>query len=487
MSASLRVKVLVVFFVSTIVGVTILITVMARLGVRTHELLLLAGLTITLVALVSFALNWALLRAVTQPARNVVVAARAFTAGERDARAVVARDDELGQVATAFNAMAQAVADSQSRLIASEVRFRALAERTSDLITIHDTDGTFAYVSPSSLRILGLSPESLTGTHPREVVHPQDYHRLQHQIVKAAAGADGLIVYRCRHADGREVWLESSFVPVPAPDGAITQLHASSRDVTRKVANEAEILRLNSTLEARVRERTQLLQAVNNELEAFNYSVSHDLRAPLRSIDGFSNLLLLRHAAALDEQGVDYLKRVRSAAQRMGNLIDDLLTLSRTGRGDLKRQDVSISDLAEATIQRLRESDPDRTIETIIEPGMSAHADPGLLAVVLDNVLSNAWKFTGRTNHPRIHLQATTDQGETIFHVHDNGAGFDPTHADRLFGAFQRLHRADEFPGTGIGLATVAKIVRRHGGRVWAESTPAVGTTISFTIPHPET
>lgn len=486
MRIPLRTRVLVVFFLSTISAAAILIAVMAGFGVETRTLLLLTGLTFTLVTLVSLALGWALSRAVTLPVNAVIAAAEAFAAGDRQARAAVTRQDELGRLTTAFNAMAEAVATSESQLMASKNRFRALAEHTSDLVTVHAPDGTFTYVSPSSQRILGMTPESLIGAHPRQVVHPEDRDRLQAQIANAAAGADLVVTYRCRHAEGREVWLETSFVPVLGPDGSLAQLHASSRDVTRKVANEAEILRLNNTLEARVRERTARLQAVNAELEAFNYSVSHDLRAPLRSIDGFSKLLLGRYEASLDAQGVDYLTRIRAAAQRMGALIDDLLTLSRTGRGDLKRQQVSISDLASATVKRLRDGDPDRKVEVGIEPNLTAQADGGLMAVVLDNLLANAWKFTGRTDQPHITVESTTVENETTFHVRDNGVGFDPTHADRLFGAFQRLHREDEFPGTGIGLATVAKIVRRHGGHIWAHSAPGKGTTLSFTLPHQE-
>ncbi len=241
--------------------------------------------------------------------------------------------------------------------------------------------------------------------------------------------------------------------------------------------------RLNAELEQRVLERTAELAAANRELEAFSYSVSHDLRAPLRTIDGFSQAVLEDYAARLDDLGKDYLSRVRGATQHMGQLIDDLIKLARVARAEMKREAVDLSALAGEVLSALQKSEPGRELECHIEPGLTAKGDARLLRVVLDNLLGNAWKFTGRKPRARIEFGAIRDtDGAPGFFVRDNGAGFDMTYADKLFGAFQRLHTLSEFPGTGVGLATVQRIVHRHGGRVWAEGALEKGATFYFTL-----
>jgi signal transduction histidine kinase len=225
------------------------------------------------------------------------------------------------------------------------------------------------------------------------------------------------------------------------------------------------------------------LEGANKELEAFSYSVSHDLRAPLRTIDGFSQILLEDYADRLDEEGEDYLGRVRAASQHMDNLIDDLLDLSRVSRGPLRRETVDLSALAMGIIDELRRSQPEREVEFVIEEGIVAFADANLLAVALENLLGNAWKFTFKQPHARIEFGSVPHEGGTrAYFVRDDGAGFDMAYADKLFGAFQRLHGSEEFEGTGIGLATVQRIVRRHGGRVWAEGEVGQGATFFFTL-----
>ena len=230
-------------------------------------------------------------------------------------------------------------------------------------------------------------------------------------------------------------------------------------------------------------ERTTELQAANQELEAFSYSVSHDLRAPLRSIDGFSQAVLEDYADKLDDQGKDYLNRVRTATQRMGHLIDDMLTLSRVTRAEMLRGTVDLSALAADVLAELQKSEPERKVDWHIESGLVAQGDAQLLRVALVNLLGNAWKFTGKTASAKIEFGAMRNaDGMTEFFVRDNGAGYDMSYADKLFGAFQRLHLASDFPGTGIGLATVQRIVHRHGGRVWAEGAEGKGATFYFTL-----
>ncbi|MEK6770528.1 MAG: ATP-binding protein, partial [Pseudomonadota bacterium] len=241
--------------------------------------------------------------------------------------------------------------------------------------------------------------------------------------------------------------------------------------------------RMKAELERQVAERTTELNAANKELEAFSYSVSHDLRAPLRTIDGFSQAVLEDYAGRLDDQGRDYLNRVRTATQHMGQLIDDLIKLARVARAEIKREAVDLSALAGEVLAELQKREPGRRVECHIEPGLAAEGDARLLRVVLDNLLGNAWKFTGRQPRARIEFGALRDaDGAPGFFVRDNGAGFDMTYADKLFGAFQRLHTLSEFPGTGVGLATVQRIVHRHGGRVRAEGALGKGATFYFTL-----
>jgi signal transduction histidine kinase len=244
-----------------------------------------------------------------------------------------------------------------------------------------------------------------------------------------------------------------------------------------------QINKRSEALERLVADRTTELQAANQELETFSYSVSHDLRAPLRSIDGFSRILLEDYANKLDDEGKDSLKRVRAASQRMGRLIDDLLQLARHSRSEMHCEPVDLSALAQTIAGELKLTAPDRPVEFAIAPGLVAHADGTLLRAVLENLLGNAWKFTGKQPSARIEFGATTRAGQPSFFVRDNGAGFDMKYASKLFGTFQRLHSPADFPGTGIGLATVQRIIHRHGGRVWAESEVGHGATFYFSLP----
>lgn len=242
-------------------------------------------------------------------------------------------------------------------------------------------------------------------------------------------------------------------------------------------------------LQRALRHRAQQIEAANAELEAFSYSVSHDLRAPLRSITGFSQALLEDHADQLNGEARDYLDRVARAGQRMAGLIDDLIRLSRVARADMQRADVDLSALAEATITQLRADEPGRRVDVVIEEGLHAHGDRDLLRIAVNNLLENAWKYTSRSDNPRIELRrgGSTPEGAPIFFVRDTGAGFDMAQAHKLFSPFQRLHAEAEFHGSGIGLATVQRVMRRHGGRAWAEGEVGRGATFFFTLdPVPE-
>jgi signal transduction histidine kinase len=255
---------------------------------------------------------------------------------------------------------------------------------------------------------------------------------------------------------------------------------------------KAKVQRANAQLHQEITDRQRAeeethrankeLLAANKELEAFSYSVSHDLRAPLRSIDGFSQALLEDHADQLDSSARDHLQRVRSAAQRMSTLIDDLLNLSRVTRTPLRREAVNLSALAASVADDLRQSDPLRRVSFLIEEGLAAEGDARLLRVAMENLLGNSWKYSSAHESARIEFGCQKRDGRSVYFVRDDGAGFDPHHTGRLFGAFQRLHGASEFPGSGIGLATVQRIVRRHGGDVWAEGAVEQGATFYFTL-----
>lgn len=235
-------------------------------------------------------------------------------------------------------------------------------------------------------------------------------------------------------------------------------------------------------LEERVQERTMALEAANRELEAFSYSVSHDLRAPLRSIDGFSQAILDDAAGKLDEGAMDSLRRVRKAAQRMSDLIDCMLSLSRVNRQEMVREAVDLSGLARTVLEDLSRADPARKVDVAVAEGLKAHGDPKFLRIILDNMLGNAWKFTSGKSPARIEVGSLMKDGVPVFFIKDNGAGFDMAYAGKLFGAFQRLHGVQEFSGTGIGLATVHRVVSRHGGKIWAEAEVGAGACFYFTL-----
>lgn len=264
------------------------------------------------------------------------------------------------------------------------------------------------------------------------------------------------------------------------------ELERSNRDLQNEVAErrrvEAEVWRLNRELDTRVRKRTRQLEQANAELEAFAYSVSHDLRAPLRSIDGYGEALAEELGEQLPEDAGRYLEKIRTSTQRMGQLIEELLKLSRLSRAEMRYDTVDLTAMVRQIVDEHRQRQPERQVAITVWEGMTATGDPHLIRVVMENLLSNAWKFTGHTEHAGIEVGKMEEAGRSVYFVRDNGVGFDMAYSDKLFGVFQRLHGQNEFPGTGIGLATVHRIIRRHGGRIWVNAAPGRGAVFFFTL-----
>jgi PAS domain S-box-containing protein len=364
---------------------------------------------------------------------------------------------------------------------ASEAKFRRLLELAPDAIVIVDRDGRMTLVNSQAQRLFGYAEEEMLG-QPVELLVPDRVraghvaHRARYMAEPRTRPMGSGLALAGRRKDGGEFPVEISLAPMDSEDGPL--VISVIRDVSDRRAVESQINALNADLERRVAE----LAAVNRELESFSYSVSHDLRAPLRSIDGFSQALLEEYGDILAGEGQDYLRRVRAATQRMGELIDDLLNLARVTRREMRSEPVDLSALAHTIAAQLQRNEPDRTVTVSVQEGLVARGDPQLLRLVLENLLGNAWKFTGKSPAARIDFGMTTQNGAPVYYVRDNGVGFDMAYSEKLFGAFQRLHAMTEFPGTGIGLATVQRIVTRHGGRVWAEAAVGRGATFYFTL-----
>jgi len=337
-------------------------------------------------------------------------------------------------------------------------------------------------------RIFERAPDSFGGTFEEylKMVHPDDLPIVR-KAWRGSARARGIceLEHRILTPDGRVKHLHARWEVGRGGDGKPLHMLGTAQDITEQVGAREEIRRLNTRLEQRVLDRTAELTAANRELESFAYSISHDLRAPLRSIDGFSHLLADEYGERLDAQGRDYLGRVRRAAQRMGGLIDDILDLSRITRQEMRRVRVNLGQIAEDLIDERHRVEPQHRVEVALAADCIASGDPQLLRVMLQNLLENAWKYSSKADAPRIEFGCEQSAGETVYFVRDNGVGFDMKYADRIFSPFQRLHKPEEFEGSGIGLATVARIVHRHGGRIWTESEPGKGATFRFTLGNP--
>ena len=356
----------------------------------------------------------------------------------------------------------------------SEERFRLLVSNVKDYaILMLDPEGRVVSWNEGAARIKGYNAQEIIGHHFSCFYPEEDVKRgkpawgLKEAADRGRFEDEG---WRLRK-DGSRYWASVVITALLDKAGRLRGYAKITRDITERKHAEQEILR-----------RSAELEAANKELEAFCYSVSHDLRAPLRGIDGFSQALLEDYAPKLDSQAKDYIQRVRAGTQRMGALIDDLLNLSRISRAELLAGPVDLTSLARSVAAELRRSQPDRAVEFVIAPDLRTVGDSHLIHIALENLLGNAWKFSSRCERARIEFGRAQNNGASAFFVRDNGAGFDPAYAERLFGVFQRLHSLTDFPGTGVGLASVQRIIHRHGGRVWAEGSLGKGATFYFTL-----
>ena len=394
------------------------------------------------------------------------------------------RNDEVGVLACAFDAMIANLQKSYLELEQRESHYRQLVETANVIPWELDLNSRrITYVGPQITGILGYSADEwsqekfwLNHVYPEDLQKSEDFYRRV-----ASGGEEKEIEYRMLHANGTVVWVRD-WVHKSSKDPRSPILQGFMSDVSERVNVRMELQRYREHLENVVDERTAELLTVNQELQSFAHSLSQDLRVPLRVINGFSQAMLEDYADVVDAEGRKNLERICHGTEDMGRMIDDILILSRVTRQDLYRRKVDLSQLAEKILEELKERNSDIHVECIVESDVVAYGDPELLSIVLEHLLTNAWKFSARIENPRIEFSSQTVDGRIIYSVKDNGAGFDMQYVEKLFLPFRRLHNSEEFSGSGIGLATVKRIILRHGGEIWGEGAVGAGATLYFTL-----
>ena len=376
-------------------------------------------------------------------------------------------------------------AEMKERKLAEEAaaQLAAIVNSSSDAIIGKDLNSIVTSWNTGAEKLLGYTASEMIG-QPIRLLIPADRLEEDTQIIKRIKQGENVEHFETvRMAkDGHLIDISLTVSPIRDKTGKVVGASKVFRDITERKRAEQAIHELNLRLEQRVADRTAELETANKELEAFSYSVSHDLRAPLRAVDGFSQAVLEDYGTLLPEEGRRYLRTIREGAQRMGVLIDDLLTFSRLSRASLNKQEVTTDNLVRQVLEELQPQQEGRAVELRLGDLPPCQGDPALLHQVWINLLSNALKYTRRRSPAVIEIGCQREQDANVYFVRDNGAGFDMKYANKLFGVFQRLHRADEFEGTGVGLAFVQRVIHRHGGRIWAEAAVDHGATFYFTL-----
>ena len=440
-----------------------------------------------LVALILAAAMFGLRRRVVRPLQDLAETTRAFAAGRRQERVAIESADEIGKLARSFNGMADEIAGQMHALESAHVELRKLSsaiEYSPASVMITDAQGIIEYVNPRFTVFSGYAQEEVLGRTPAMmlsgVTDPEVYRGLWKTL---SAGYAWRGRFLNRRKSGDVYWEDTWIAPIRDDAGQISHYVAVKEDVTEHVRLEEEKARLHQELERRVEDRTRELSATVRELETFSYTVSHDLRAPLRAISSFAQLMDPHCKECEEPEAYSYLQRIQTTSARMGEIIEDLLELARISRNEVKRAPVDLTAVARAVIAQLADAPPRRGLAAFVQDGITVSADPGMLRLVLENLLGNAWKFTAGRTPASIRVTAQRGAAETVIAVADNGVGFDMRYADKLFRPFERLHGVEEFEGSGIGLTTVARIVHLHGGRVWAEGKPGEGACFYFSLP----
>lgn len=429
---------------------------------------------------------WSALRGVTSRDVDMFVRNPSIPEGIHIRNTALPVCDAHGRILGAL-ALTQDI-DKQRRTEAARLRteqhFQLLIETAQEGIWTIDTHWHTTYINRYMANLLGYSVDEMMGKHLFTFLG-EDARKNAEESLSRAGNAPRARVrdFPFQHKDGQTLWTQLSTTPMFDENGEYSGSLAMITDITERRRAEEQVRQLNEELERHIAERTAELEFSNHELEAFAYSVAHDLRAPLRSITSFSQSLAEECSAQLDDTGLDYLRRIVGGAKRMAELIDGILSLSRVNRTALASRGCDLSAMAHSIAEQLKSLHPERNVRLIIHENLVDRGDPSLLRNVLENLLGNAWKFTRDKPVAEIEFGATQTPGNgRTYFVRDNGAGFNMAYREKLFGVFQRLHTQREFEGTGVGLATVQRIIRRHGGRIWGEGQPGHGACFSFTL-----